>query len=332
MVYPTAASALARWARHRPWSRSLAGAAAIAAAITALPPVLSAPIGGEQPDPTVTTPVAPAEADSAPLLLSEVPPPTAPAAEADDVQRLRQQLLIPAQKRLKRWASPSLSPGVPSAFIAKWGDVYAGVSAATPGRARAGVADGSFVLGFGLGDLARSVAVDISGGCGSIKSFCSNGAFDVKVGRLFLDKSAARLAVALGWQNAAQWGIEGPQDDTFYGVATYAVPLRRSSNRFGQTLQFSAGMGNSRYAPYVSNGSAGQLGVFASAGLELSPNTGISAGWSGRGANAQLSWTPIRGVPLSVNVLGADLFNQTPAGTVGVLSLGWGTNFRTATF
>jgi len=240
-------------------------------------------------------------------------------------------LIPPIVKFEKPWPSPSLSPGVPSAFVANWGDVFVGVSGATAGKQRPDV-DGSFNLGFGLGNSAKLVGVELSGGCGSFKRFCGNGSFTARVGRLLVNQPNSRLSVAAAWQNFAQWGDEGRQDNIYYGALTYAIPLRPPGSGFGQTLQFNAGVGNSSYAPFTESNSEAAIGGFGSVGIELSPALGVSAGWSGRGANAQLSYTPFRETPITLNVLGSDLFNQTPAGAVAVFSISWGRNFTTPNF
>lgn len=259
-------------------------------------------------------------------------PPPATAPSPDEVRRLREQLRIPPiVKRAKPWPSPSLSPGVPSAFVAQWGDVFLGVSGATAGKQRDGVVDGSWTAGFGLGDAAKAVALEVSGGCGSVKDFCANGSFTARLGRLLINDATARLSLAGAWQNFAQWGNEGRQDNVYYGALSYAVPLQQGKP-FAQTLQFNVGVGNSQYAPAVTTDSESQIGAFASVGVELTKFLGVSAGWSGRGANAQVSITPFGGLPITVNLLGSDLFNQTPSGAVGVLSISWGTNFLTPSF
>lgn len=255
-----------------------------------------------------------------------------PTAVANGTELRRQLLIPPLLRREKPWPSPSLSPGVPSGYIARWGDLFFGASAATPGRQRNSVVDGSWSAGLGLGDPTRIVALELSGGCGSVRNFCANGSFDVKIGRSIINTSTSRLGLAFAWQNAAQWGNEGRQDNTFYGAFSYAVPLRKSTSGFGQTLQFNLGGGNSRYAPFTPENSQTRLGIFGSAGIELAPNLGVSAGWSGRGVNGQISYSPFRHLPITMNLLGVDLFNQTPSGLVGVLSLSWGANFRTASF
>ena len=258
--------------------------------------------------------------------------PAVPQSSASTKQ-LRESLLIdPIVKFEKPWPAPSLSPGVPSAFVANWGDVFAGVSGATAGKQRDGVVDGSFNLGFGLGSSEKAVALELSGGCGSINRFCANGSFTGRIGRLLINEPDQRLALAAAWQNFAQWGEEGRQDNIYYGALTYAIPLRPPGSGFGQTLQFNAGVGNSAYAPFTESNSEDAIGGFGSIGVELSPALGLSAGWSGRGANAQLSYTPFRDIPITLNLLGSDLFNQTPAGAVAVFSIGWGTNFTTSNF
>jgi hypothetical protein len=285
-----------------------------------------------QPAPAPAQP-APAPAQPAParIVVAQAPAPTTPASAGS--AGVRDSLRIPPLvKARKPWPAPSLSPGVPSSFVANWGDVFIGASAATAGKQRGGTVDGSWSAGFGIGDAAKLVALELSGGCGSVNNFCANGSFDLRIGRLLISNSSSRLALSAAWQNFAQWGNEGRQDNVFYGGLTYAQPLNPSNRDFPQTLQINAGVGNSRYAPFSANNSESKIGGFASVGVELTPYMGISAGWSGRGANAQLSFTPFRDLPLSVSLLGVDLFDQTPAGTVGVLSVSWGTNFRTASF
>jgi hypothetical protein len=146
------------------------------------------------------------------------------------------------------------------------------------------------------------------------------------------------MALTGGWQNGLQWSNEavntpaGRQDNIYSAVISLASPLRSPGSYFGQTLQFNFGVGNSTFAPYVESGSESQVGIFASVGVELNKFAGVSAGWSGRGVNSQISFTPFRDTPLTINLLGADLFNQTPYGTVGVLSVSWRTNFTTPNF
>ena len=271
---------------------------------------------------------------------SVVPAPAAPAgppasrsprgAASIDPSSSALEPIAPLTIGQRLWPSPSLNPGVPSAFIANWGDVFVAASAGTASDVRDNV-DGAWIAGFGLGDATRAVALEFSGGCGSVKKFCSNGGLGVRMSRVLINQPTARVALAAGWQNGVQWGNEGRQDNIYSATLTYALPLR-PGNSFGQTLQFNAGVGNSSFAPYSATDSESKVGGFGSVGVELSPALGLSAGWSGRGMNAQLSYTPLRDTPITLSLLGADLFNQTPDGTVGVFTVSWGTNFSTPDF
>jgi hypothetical protein len=289
---------------------------------------------------------SPTQVGAAPLQWGLIEKPRTPATPARDLAAERNpasdrraapamsDTLTPIEPlvRVERaWPSPSLNPGVPSAFIANWGDVYIGATAATAGRQRPD-ADGSWVAGFGLGDATRAVALEINGGCGSIKRFCSNGGFGARIGRVLINQPDGVLALAGGWQNFAQWGSEGRQDNIYSATLSYAMPLRGPESSFRQTLQINAGVGNSSFAADTDSNSESKVGGFASIGVELSPSVGVSAGWSGRGANAQLSYAPFQNTPLTLNLLGADLFDQTAAGAVAIFNVSWGANFRTPTF
>jgi len=245
--------------------------------------------------------------------------------------------IAPLTKRIPPWPTPSLSPGVPSAFLASWGDVFAIASIGSRGKKR-DHADGSFAAGFGLGNSVKSVALEVTGGCGSVDEFCSNGGLGLRLGRVFVNKPALQVAFTGAWQNGIQWSTEalefdtGRQDNIYSATLSVAFPLQRRGSYFGQTFQINAGVGNSTFAPFVATGSQSQVGGFGSVGLEINDLMGVSAGWSGRGVNAQLSLTPFRDTPITVSLLGADLFNQTPYGAVGVLSVSWRTNFSTPNF
>jgi hypothetical protein len=295
---------LSALAQSRPleWQR-VSTPAVVSALYVAQQAPQPAPAKPELPKPELSTPESPSVVDPIPPLVS-----------------------------IKRpWPSPNLNPGVPSAFIANWGDVYITGVGATAGSQRPD-ADGSWVGGFGLGDATKAVAVEVNGGCGSFKQFCSNGGLGFRISRVLIKKPTGWLALAGGWQNAVQWGNEGDQDNIYSAGLSYAFPLRPIRSGFGQTLQINAGVGNSSFAPYSATNSEDQIGGFASIGVELSPAVGISAGWSGRGANAQLSYTPFGNTPLTFNLLGADLFNQNPSGAVAVFSVSWGTNYLTPNF
>jgi len=263
------------------------------------------------------------------LLALAALPLAAGAAEPVDSERLRRELLIPPVRIGAEYSAPSLQPGVPSAFIANWGDYFIGVSGATEGRLRDNV-DGSVNMGVGLGDAYKAVALELDLNIASINNFGANGTFDAKLARVLVNRSNFRLAASVGVVNIAEWGDDPKADTNPYGVATVAWPLQPNNPKFKQTLQISVGAGGETFAFEDEND--GNFGAFGSIGLELLPNLGISGGWSGRGANAGISLVPFKRTPLTVNLLAADIFDQTSNGPVGVLSISWGSNFRTAQF
>lgn len=148
------------------------------------------------------------------------------------------------------WPSPSLNPDVPSAFIANRGDVFLATAAGTASDVRTNV-DGSWIAGFG---------------CGSVKNFCSNGGFGLRMSRLLINQPTARVALAAGWHNCIQWGNEGRQDNIYTARLSYAVPLRLGST-FAQALQLNAGAENSSFARYAATDSESKIGGFGSVGL-----------------------------------------------------------------
>ena len=309
-----------------PFQRLLPNVAVLGAISLHLLPVsaqFQPPESQRPPSPGVTKFGEPAQQAQQPDLASPDSTPTQSVSPVDP---------IPPLVGIQRpWPSPNLNPGVPSAFVANWGDFYITGVAATAGSQRPD-GDGSYVGGFGLGNATKAVAVEVNGGCGSFKDFCGNGGLGFRIGRVLIKKPTGWLSFAAGWQNAVQWGYEGNQDNIYSAGFSYAFPLRPIQTGFGQTVQINAGIGNSSFAPYSATNSEDQIGGFASIGVELSPSVGLSAGWSGRGANAQLSYSPFRNIPMTLSLLGADLFNQNPAGTVAVFSVSWGTNYLTPNF
>lgn len=259
---------------------------------------------------------------------SAEPPPSKSASVAAplDVEQLRRELLIPPVVVAASYSAPSLSPGVPSAFIAGWGDYFVGVSGATEGRLRDNV-DGSLNFGVGLGDAAKAVALELGLNIASINNFGANGTFDAKLARLLVNRSSFRLGASVGVVNIAEWGDDPKADANPYGVLTAAWPLQPNNSSFKQTLQISAGAGGETFGFQDED-----AGGFASVGVELLPNLGVSAGWSGRGANAGISLVPFKRTPLTISVVAADVFDQTANGPIGVISISWGSNFRTAQF
>lgn len=267
---------------------------------------------------------------------SIIPVPSAPLGRPEPLEGLADQALpadaqvAAAPIRPPYLIRPALSGGVPTGFVGGWGDYFLSGSAGTPGKERGGSPDGSLNLGFGLGDPERFLGAELFWGVGSIKKLNSNGAFGGAVGRLLVNRPDLQVAVAGGVVEAFPYGFEpNPQPTNGYGALSVALPLRPSDPTFQQRVQFSLGGGGSSFALVDSTFQSAENGFFGAAGIELSPNVGFSVGVSSRSTNLNLSWIPLRTLPIFVNVMAADVFGATPWGTIGVLSVGWGDTLRT---
>ena len=228
---------------------------------------------------------------------------------------------------------PSLGGGVPTGYVGGWGDYYIAGSAGTPGKQRGGSPDGSINLGFGLGDPVRSLGLEVNWGIGSIKNLNANGSVGLAAGRILVNRPDLQVAVSGGLLDAYSYGNEAGQTPiNGYGAVTMALPLRRNDPAFKQVLQLSAGTGGSSFSAIDANFNTSTSGFFMAAGVEVLPNVGVSVGQSSRSTNINLSFIPFRTLPIFVNLLAADLFDSTPFGTVGVLSIGWGDSLRSGFF
>ncbi len=96
-------------------------------------------------------------------------------------------------------------------------------------------------------------------------------------------------------------------------------------------LQFNLGVGGRRFQTPDSL-EWFDRGGFASVGLEVADNVGLSLGWSGRGLNTTLNLVPLRGVPLAIGASATNITNHLDHGRAAVLSITWGGSFQTASF
>lgn len=220
---------------------------------------------------------------------------------------------------------------MPSAYVANWGDFYVQASAGVGGGRDLsdGDFDAAFSAGLGFGNERRNLAVELRWNVASFKNFNSNGSFDVAMARTLIDQPRLQVSVAGGIFDVYAYR-QAPSSETIpaatgFGVVSVALPLRKPNFRFNQVLQISLGVGGRDFAALDENFEGSDVSLFGAIGVEVTPNVGLSAGVSGRGANLNLSYTPFREVPIAINLLAADVFNQSPFGTVGVFTVSWGT-------
>jgi len=182
-----------------------------------------------------------------------------------------------------------------------------------------------------VGNPRRAIAVEVDYNLESYRGQPEGGSVDLRIGRSLANGERFKAAVSAGWLRLATHGQLSREPSSPYGVLTLAWPLRPHDPGFRQTLQFNVGGGSGRFQR-IDQGWLPSQGAFASLGVELAPNIGLSAGWVGRGVNASLSVVPLRGVPLFATLSGVNLDNSGEAGRAVLLSLTWGGSFRTATF
>jgi hypothetical protein len=247
------------------------------------------------------------------------------APESEEMQRLRQQLLIEPLVQLRAPGfSPGSTAGGPSAFGANFGDAYIGVSGSNR-RAKVNEADGSMGLGFGLGDSSKYVGLEVSVNLGSIRKFAANGEVGLKLHR----KLSSKSSIAIGYDGGIVWGEENRgRESTLYGVVSQVIPLRPENQDNSMPLTLSLGVGGGRFRSLndVIN-QRDSVGVFGSLGLQVAPQASLVSSWTGRDLNLGVSFVPIRTTPLFVTAVAANVLQRDDNATVFSLSLGYGFNF-----
>jgi hypothetical protein len=221
--------------------------------------------------------------------------------------------------------TPYIAGAQPSAYRLQWDEAFISGSAATPGNLRDGQVDASINLGLGLGNPDRLAAVEVNWNIGSVNNFNDNGSFDLEAGRVVTETPRWQFAAGGGLLSIYAYGTESGRDDANgYGVFTAATVLRPNDSHFPQLLQFSAGVGGNRFASINDQFESPDFGYFLALGMEITPQLGASIGRSGRGTNVVLSYLPSRDTPIYLDLIAANVFDENPYGTVGVLRLRMG--------
>ena len=269
-----------------------------------------------------SSPVAQAQGQTAPGVIKLT------AEQEAGLQRMMDVQLKP------QYYYPSLGAGIPPGFGSNWGDVMVGVSGALNDKGR-GQADGSMSFTAGLLDSVKFVGVEVSANVTSIRNYGSNVSFDAKIHRMLYQGEEGFLSVALGRNNFAQSGTEiSSSTPNSYGIAPNTAsnylalsgltPLKTPGGTI-LPLKATLGVGNGYYASNWQKSST--YNVFGDIGMQVHDQIGISAGWSGVGINAHISAVPFPEWPVVVNLLFADIANQSPGGFNTVLTVGVPFNF-----
>lgn len=214
---------------------------------------------------------------------------------------------------------PSSSAGIPSGFGAEWGDFFISAALAGADRLRP-EADGSLYMGLGLGDAENLVGIEIAYNLLSIRDFASNGSFDAKVHREFYSDDTLQVDAAVGVTSAFPYGSNAVgTESSLYGVVSSAYLLQPDHPTNTLTLNTTLGLGGGNFA-----GEGSDVGILAGVGLRVHPQFSINTAWSGVGLNVGASIVASPRSPISINLLYGDITNNTPAGSVAVISIGYG--------
>jgi hypothetical protein len=255
--------------------------------------------------------------------------------EVQEEQGQEEQVQVQEPAPLEPYSAPNLNPTqIPSAFVAEWGDYFLAsyVYGYEGGRSTSRLTtDGGVSVGVGFGDARRLVAVEVDFNLESVANTNNGGTLDLRLGRELFRSPHFALQLGAGWLGVASYGDWPQSGGSPYGVLSAAWALRRDDPEFRQVLQVNVGGGDGRFqrldaVDLVSSG------LIASVGVELAPNLGLSTGWAGRGLNTSLSYVPMRGVPLTLSLSGANITNVDDTGRAIALAVAWGGSFRTAAF
>ncbi len=231
-------------------------------------------------------------------------------------------------------SSPSLGAAMnsstPSAFIAEWGDVYAGAgyqhrSRPTPLTSVLTRSDGIGWVGIGLGRMdAVAVAVQYT----SYSSYY-NGPF-TRGGLTFLASHQLHngWAVGVGAERAFVLGKEGDCCASYYGVAS-RVFSRESSSPFLSTIGLTLGAGMGRFQP-VRDVWFKRRGVNAFGAVGVSILDGVNAltEWNGQDLTVGLSIKPLRSLGIVISPAVTDLTGNAESPARFMIGVGMGSNFR----
>ena len=275
----------------------------------------------------IPQPLINAESEKELLAPSQVLP-TEPPQKPQEATSATRAPLLP-------YDPPNLNPTqIPSAFVAEWGDYF--LSSYIYGyedndNSNSLITDGGVIVGMGFGSARKLVALEVDFTVESLANTNNGGSLDVRLGRELIKQKNFALHAGAGWLGVASYGSWPPDGGSPYGVLTAAWALRPNDSQFWQIVQVNLGGGGGRFQRLDAVNLVSS-GLIASVGVELAPNLGISAGWAGRGVNASLSYVPLRGVPLSLSLSGANITNVDGTGRAVAFGITWGGSFRTATF
>lgn len=267
--------------------------------------------------------------------------PSLPSLE--EIQLLQEDLRnlgVPEPVRRRRRAYPSITISNPSGYGAHRGQVYVGASFQARTRRYSGdrenlgvfgggSRDATAGIGFGVGDARESVGFQMSYTAASFGGSRApgSGGLNAKLHKQFGNGWAA----AVGGEGIINFGRLPEDDDevefndfegTYYGVASYSIPLREDFNDAFSRLTITGGAGTGRFRSFddILDGNS-TVGVFGSAALQVLPSTTVITEWTGQDLAVGASFAPFPNFPIVVTPAIRDLAGEsdgTPRFVLGV--------------
>ncbi|MFP4121796.1 S-layer homology domain-containing protein [Coleofasciculus sp.] len=253
-------------------------------------------------------------------------PPTPPTPTPEQLAALRRQYLLPAppvEEQLRRIVRGGSSINSPTAFGAQTGNIFFGATYQEQVRFF-DEDDGAVVVGFGVGDARRIVALETAVSIYDLfGDTFEDGGISFKLHRLIGDD----LAVAIGVENAIVWGnTDG--DQSVYGVVSKVFRLRENSSDPFSRLTASVGLGGGRFRSEEDiEDKEGTTNVFGSIGLQVVEPVTLIADWTGQDLYLGASIVPIQGVPLVITPAVADVTGNAGDEPRFILGIGYGLSF-----
>jgi hypothetical protein len=249
-----------------------------------------------------------------------------PTPTPEQVAALRRQYLLPAppvEEQLRRIVRGGSSINTPTAFGAQTGNIFFGATYQEDVRFF-DEDDGAVVVGFGVGDARRIVALETAVSIYDLfGDTFEDGGVSFKLHRLIGDD----LAVAVGVENAIVWGnTDG--DQSVYGVVSKVFRLRENPNDPFGRLTASVGLGGGRFRSEDDiEDKEGSTNVFGSVGLQVVEPVTLIADWTGQDLYLGASIVPIQGVPLVITPAVADVTGNAGEEPRFILGIGYGLSF-----
>ncbi len=265
-------------------------------------------------------------------------------ARAQSIDTLRARFRLPPSParvapaaNLAR-SAPGSSESSPSAFGARFGDAFIGISYQASQRHDTKVQDGAAFGGIGLGDPVGAVGFEVT-----VTSYSTlrnaegqNSGFNfMRVGgvsAMLHRQLPGNFAIAVGAENALQWGAAGDGGSDVYAVvSTHQQLTADPSGPFG-SVTLNAGLGTGRFRPWIGDRFTGGpdstgVGIFASGGLRLASSTSFIADFSGQDLALGFSVAPFPHVPIVFTPVMADVLGRANPTARFVLGVGYGFHF-----